>query len=55
LGEAKDDTAIEEFLVKKLQTENCSQKGQLKKRVERSSVALYVFDIQLSLYVMNGW
>jgi hypothetical protein len=49
LGEAKDDTPIEEFLVKKAPTNNCLQKGGHCVKVDWSAVRWKMVNIVLAL------
>jgi len=54
LGEAKDDTAIEEFLVKKLQKDNCLQKGGHCLKVDCSAVRWNMVNIVLAFIRWRG-
>ncbi|KAH8940864.1 hypothetical protein BDL97_14G007100 [Sphagnum fallax] len=49
LGEAKDDTPIEEFLVKKLKTDECLQRGRHCAMVDCSAVRWNMVNIVLAL------
>ncbi|CAM6037706.1 unnamed protein product [Sphagnum compactum] len=54
LGEAKDGTPIEEFLVKKLCTDDCWQKGEHCAKVECSAVRWNMVNIVLALIRWRG-
>ncbi len=54
LGEAKDDTPIEEFLVKKLQTDECWQRGGHCAMVDCSAVRWNMTNIVLALIRWRG-
>jgi hypothetical protein len=54
LGEAKDDTPMEEFLVKKLQTDECLQRGGHCTMVDCSAVRWNMVNIALALIRWRG-
>jgi hypothetical protein len=54
LGEAKDGTPIEEFLVKKLQTDECLQRGGHCEMVDCSAVRWKMVNIVLALIRWRG-